>query len=144
MVIYHVVGSILPSIWRGFTGAPVMTGSGSQAAKRVLVLCQTDKSKGPKGLALIAVERGTPGFTSKDLVGKLGFRAGNPADLRFSDCGVPEENLIGEVGVRGNMFPVSGAYGLMDEYPIQHHHRDALTTHMMGGMQEMHALTIGR
>jgi len=37
-----------------------------------------------------------------------------------------------------------GAYGIMDEYPIEHHHRDALTTNMMGGTPEMHALMIGR
>ena len=209
-----------------------------------LVLAQTDKSKGPKGLGIFAVERGTPGFSSKDLEGKSCWRAGNLADLRFSDCEVPEENVVGEVG-RGlrNMFygidvarlfitmgsvgmsrsclesvikyakerkqfgkPIGsfqmiqgviadmasaidavrlqgyrlawlmdkglrhilessygkyqgmklvkwvtaeavrlfGAYGLMDEYPVVHHHHDALTTNIMGGTPEMHALTIGR
>jgi alkylation response protein AidB-like acyl-CoA dehydrogenase len=32
----------------------------------------------------------------------------------------------------------------MDEYPVEHHHRDSLTTNIMGGTPEMHALTIGR
>ena len=46
-----------------------------------LVLAQSDKSKGPKGLGIFAVERGTPGFSSKDLIGKSAWRAGNLAGI---------------------------------------------------------------
>jgi alkylation response protein AidB-like acyl-CoA dehydrogenase len=72
--------------------------TGGSVADTVLVLCQTDKSKGAKGMALIAVDRGTPGFTAVELEGKLGERAGSLANLRFADCRVPKENLIGKVG----------------------------------------------
>jgi len=63
----------------------------------VLVLVQTDKSKGTKGMAVIAVEKGTPGFSSRE-VEMVGDRAGDVSNLAFSDCRVPKENLIGEVG----------------------------------------------
>jgi alkylation response protein AidB-like acyl-CoA dehydrogenase len=63
----------------------------------VLVLVQTDKAKGAKGMAVIAVDKGTPGFSSRE-VEMLGGRAGDIASLGFSDCRVPKENLVGEVG----------------------------------------------
>jgi len=63
----------------------------------VLVLVQTDKAKGAKGMATIAVDKGTPGFSSRE-VEMLGGRAGDIASLGFSDCRVPKENLVGEVG----------------------------------------------
>ena len=37
-----------------------------------------------------------------------------------------------------------GAYGIMDEYPVERNYRDAVTVSLMGGTPEMHALTIGR
>lgn len=214
-------------------------------ADLVLVLAQTDKSKGPRGLSVFAVERRTPGFSSADIKTMLTWRAANWANLRFSDCEVPLENQVGEIG-RGlrNMFSgiqvarlmvimgcvgmsrsclesvikyakerqafgrqlgsfqliqgviaeissqieavrllgyryaqlmdknvrerilagahakylamklvklataeavrLFGAYGLIDEYPVEHHYRDALPTTLMGGTPEMMALTIGR
>ncbi|MCJ7425611.1 MAG: acyl-CoA dehydrogenase family protein [Dehalococcoidales bacterium] len=63
----------------------------------VLVLVQTDKAKGAKGMAVIAVDKGTPGFSSRE-VEMLGGRAGDIASLGFSDCRAPKENLVGEVG----------------------------------------------
>jgi butyryl-CoA dehydrogenase len=72
--------------------------SGGQVADTVLVLARTDKSKGPRGFSIIAVDKGTPGFASADLKGKLGFRSTPLATLAFTDCRVPRENLIGEEG----------------------------------------------
>jgi butyryl-CoA dehydrogenase len=63
----------------------------------VLVLVQTDKSKGTKGMAVIAVDKGTPGFSSRE-VEMVGDMAGDVSNLAFSDCRVPKENLVGEVG----------------------------------------------
>jgi alkylation response protein AidB-like acyl-CoA dehydrogenase len=64
----------------------------------ILVLAQTDKSKGPRGLAIFVVERDTPGFSSTEIKGKLGFRSCSLSQLRFTDCEIPEENIIGEIG----------------------------------------------
>ncbi|TES82125.1 MAG: acyl-CoA dehydrogenase [Dehalococcoidia bacterium] len=63
----------------------------------VLVLLQTDKAKGAKGMAVIAVDKDTTGFSSHE-VEMVGDRAGDIANLGFSDCRVPKGNLIGEVG----------------------------------------------
>jgi butyryl-CoA dehydrogenase len=63
----------------------------------VFVLAQTDKSLGTRGIALIGVERGTPGFSSSN-VELVGGWACDLANLGFSDCRVPHDNLIGQVG----------------------------------------------
>jgi alkylation response protein AidB-like acyl-CoA dehydrogenase len=208
-----------------------------------LVLVQTDKSKGTRGLALIAVDKDTPGFSSVG-VEMVGDRSGDISNLGFSDCRVPKENLIGQIG-RGlqnslagidtaRLFIASGAigmaqscldacikyakeryqfgkpiasfqlvqetiagmqaeteairwqvyyaaelkskgrphrkelssakwlaselavkasaeairlhgsYGCTDDFPMEHHYRDAVLTTILGGTTEMHKLTIGR
>lgn len=72
-----------------------ITGGGT--ADTVLVLVQTDKSLETRGIALIAVDSDTPGFSSVD-VEFVGGLACNASNLAFVDCRVPKENLIGKVG----------------------------------------------
>ncbi len=72
-----------------------------------IVLCQTDKNKGAKGLALIIVEKGTPGLSIREIEGKTGIWSASSCEVKISDCRVPKENLIGEVG-RGFQIIVSG------------------------------------
>lgn len=50
-----------------------------------------------KGISLIIVEKGTPGFTARKLR-KVGNNSQETAELFFEDCRVPQENLIGEEG----------------------------------------------
>jgi butyryl-CoA dehydrogenase len=208
-----------------------------------LVLVQTDRSQGTRGLALIAVDKGTPGFSSAN-VEMVGDRAGDLANLGFSDCRVPKENLVGQVGrglqnsltgidtarlfiaagaigmaqscldacikyaqerrqfgkpiasfqlvqeaiarmqaeteatrwqvyyaaelkskgqphtkelsaakwlaselavkVSAEAIRLHGAYGCTDDFPVEHHYRDAVLSTILGGTTEMHKLTIGR
>jgi len=63
----------------------------------VLVLAQTDKSQRTRGMALIGVDRATPGLSSSN-VEMVGGWAYDMANLGFSDCRVPRDNLIGQVG----------------------------------------------
>jgi len=63
-----------------------------------LIFAQTDKAKKHRGLAAFLVERGTPGFSSRDIHGKLGQRSANTAELILEDCLVPAENVLGQVG----------------------------------------------
>jgi alkylation response protein AidB-like acyl-CoA dehydrogenase len=63
----------------------------------VFVLAQTDKRQGTRGIALIGVDKGTPGFSSSN-VEMVGGWACDLANLGFSDCRVPRDNLIGQVG----------------------------------------------
>jgi butyryl-CoA dehydrogenase len=209
----------------------------------VLVLVQTDKSKGSRGMALIAVDKGTPGFSSTE-VEMVGDRAGDVSNLGFSDCRVPKENLIGQIGrglqnslvgidtarlfiaaggvgmaqgcldacikyakersqfgkpiasfqlvqetiarmeaeieatrwqvyyaaelksrgaphtkelsaakwlatelavrVSAEAIRLHGAYGCTDDFPVEHHYRDAILSTILGGTTEMHKLIIGR
>ena len=208
-----------------------------------LVLVQTDKSKGTRGLALIAVDKGTPGFSSVG-VEMVGDWAGDLASLGFSDCRVPRENLVGQIGrglqnsligidtarlfiaagaigmaqscldacikyakeryqfgkpiasfqlvqeaiarmeaeteairwlvyyagelktkglphakelssakwlatelavrVSAEAIRLHGAYGCTDDFPVEHHYRDAVLSTILGGTTEIHKLTIGR
>jgi alkylation response protein AidB-like acyl-CoA dehydrogenase len=71
--------------------------TGGGIADMALTLVQTDKSQGYRGLALIAINKDTPGFSSTN-VKMVGNWAGNMANLSFSDCRVPKENLVGEIG----------------------------------------------
>lgn len=209
----------------------------------VFVLVQTDKSLGPRGMALIAVDKGTPGFSTVN-VEMVGDQAGDLANLRYSDCRVPKENLLGQVGrglqntligidtarlfiaagaigmaqscldacikytkeryqfgkpiasfqlvqeviarmqaeiettrwqvyyaaelktkgarhgkelssakwlatelavrVSAEAIRLHGAYGCTDDFPVEHHYRDAILSTILGGTTEMHKLTIGR
>jgi alkylation response protein AidB-like acyl-CoA dehydrogenase len=74
------------------------------------VLVKTDPNATPahKGMSLILVEAGTPGFTvSKDLP-KLGYKGTESCEVSLIDVRVPKENLVGGVEGRG-MQQVLGA-----------------------------------
>ncbi|MEW6140067.1 MAG: acyl-CoA dehydrogenase family protein [Thermodesulfobacteriota bacterium] len=62
------------------------------------VLCQTDKSKGLKGLNFFLIERGTPGLYVSKKFEKLGTRATEISELAFTDVRVPFENRLGKEG----------------------------------------------
>ncbi|MDP2303329.1 MAG: acyl-CoA dehydrogenase family protein, partial [Ignavibacteria bacterium] len=63
-----------------------------------LVVAQTDKTKGHKGITTFLVEKGTEGFTHGIKEDKLGIKSSDTCSLSFSNCRVPKENIIGEEG----------------------------------------------
>ena len=63
-----------------------------------LVIAQTDRDKGDKGINAFIVERGTPGFDIGPKEDKLGIRGSDTHTLQFNDVKVPKENRIGEDG----------------------------------------------
>lgn len=69
-----------------------------EIADMVLFVAQTDKSKGVRGLAAFVVDTDTPGFSSVAMPGKVSWRGGSLGTLRFTDCEVPLDNQIGEIG----------------------------------------------
>ncbi len=93
-----------------------------EIADVVLLIAQTDRSKGIKGLATFIVERGTPGFSSFAQKGKISWRCGSEGTLRFTDMEIPLENQVGDVGnalrdaLRGidtaRLFIAAGAVGI--------------------------------
>lgn len=67
-----------------------------QNAGLVLLICKTDLDKGSKGISLIVVEDGTPGFSKGRKLDKIGLHAQDTAELFFSDVRVPVRNRLGE------------------------------------------------
>ncbi|GGH29156.1 acyl-CoA dehydrogenase [Sphingobacterium alkalisoli] len=63
-----------------------------------LIVAQTDVGKGHKGINVLIVEKGYPGFTIGPKENKLGIRSSDTHSLLFSDVKVPKENRIGEDG----------------------------------------------
>jgi acyl-CoA dehydrogenase len=61
----------------------------------VVVWATLDKSLGRAAIKSFVVEKGTPGMEVVRLENKLGIRASDTAVIRFSDCHVPAENLLG-------------------------------------------------
>jgi glutaryl-CoA dehydrogenase len=66
------------------------------------------------GIRGFLVEKGTPGFTSSELHGKLSMRASVTASLSFSDCRVPESAMLpGARGLKGPLGCLTQArYGI--------------------------------
>jgi butyryl-CoA dehydrogenase len=64
-----------------------------------LIFARTDPEAGRKGISVIVVERGTPGFVVGDLEDISGVRANPVCSIRLQDCKVPAENLLGSEGM---------------------------------------------
>ncbi len=68
-------------------------------ADTCLIFARTDPNAGRKGISVIVVERGTPGFVVGDLEDLCGVRANPVSSIRLYDCQVPLENLLGKEGM---------------------------------------------
>ncbi len=62
----------------------------------VIVVAKTDPEAGAKGISLIVVEEGTPGFSKGRKLEKIGLLAQDTSELFFEDCRVPVTNRLGE------------------------------------------------
>src|ERR1700741_4532455 len=63
-----------------------------------VAMTSTDREKGRHGISAFIIEKGTPGFRPGKKENKLGMRASDTSEVVFSDCLVPEENLLGKQG----------------------------------------------
>jgi alkylation response protein AidB-like acyl-CoA dehydrogenase len=64
-----------------------------------VVLVRTGELLDSKGITAFLIDKGTPGFSAVKIKDKLGVRASETAELIFDNVRVPEENVIGEVGM---------------------------------------------
>ncbi|WP_431962997.1 acyl-CoA dehydrogenase family protein [Actinacidiphila sp. bgisy160] len=64
-------------------------------ADLVVVVARTTPEGGARGLSLLVVERGMPGFERGRNLDKIGQKAQDTAELFFHDVRVPKENLLG-------------------------------------------------
>ncbi|HEX9373059.1 MAG TPA: acyl-CoA dehydrogenase family protein [Roseiflexaceae bacterium] len=64
----------------------------------VIAVAKTDPSARHKGISLLVVEQGMPGFRRGRKLDKIGLRGQDTAELYFDDVKVPAANLLGEEG----------------------------------------------
>lgn len=63
-----------------------------------IVIAVTDKGAGKKGMSAFVVPTATPGYVVERLEEKLGQHSSDTAQIRFENCRIPAENLIGAEG----------------------------------------------
>ena len=78
-------------------GSKTFITNGSRA-DFVLVLCKTNPEAGYKGFSTLIVEKGMRGFIQGKPLEKLGWHAGDTAELIFENVAVPVANRMGEEG----------------------------------------------
>jgi isovaleryl-CoA dehydrogenase len=68
----------------------------------LVVYAKTDPNAGQRGITAFIIEKGMKGFSTAQKLDKLGMRGSDTGELVFTDCEVPEENVLGRVneGVR--------------------------------------------
>ena len=67
-------------------------------AETIVVYAKTDRTAGSRGITAFIVEKGFKGFSTAQKLDKLGMRGSDTGELVFTDCEVPEENVLGAVG----------------------------------------------
>jgi alkylation response protein AidB-like acyl-CoA dehydrogenase len=74
------------------------------------VLCKTDPKAAPahRGMSVILVEAGTPGFTVERDLPKLGYKGTESCEVLLEDVRVPVSQLLGGVEGRGMQQVLSG------------------------------------
>ncbi|MDF2645469.1 MAG: acdA [Paenibacillus sp.] len=68
------------------------------AAEIYIVFALTDPAQEHKGCSAFIVEKDTPGFTVGKKERKLGIRSSPTTEIRFDNCRIPTENLLGNEG----------------------------------------------
>ncbi len=67
-------------------------------ADTLVVYAKTDRTAGARGITAFVVEKGMKGFAPAQKLDKLGMRGSDTSELVFTDCEIPEENVLGAVG----------------------------------------------
>ena len=76
-----------------------ITNSGSDITSLVVTTARTgEREDGRPEISSIIVPAGTPGFVAEPAYDKLGWHASDTHPLTFTDCRVPEANLLGTRG----------------------------------------------
>ena len=70
----------------------------AQEAEIYAVLVRTDPSKGPQGISMLLIEKGTDGFSFGKQEEKMGLNGTSSRESFFQDCRIPKENLLGNEG----------------------------------------------
>jgi len=80
-------------------GSKAFTTHGRVADILVVMAVVTEKAAGSKGISAFIVEKGTAGMTAGKKEDKLGMRASDTSEVVFENCRVPENQVVGEIGL---------------------------------------------
>jgi acyl-CoA dehydrogenase len=105
--------------------------SNGQLCDLVIVAARTDPEAGYRGISLLVVERGMPGFERGRNLDKVGMHAQDTSELFFTDVRVPAANLLGDEG--------GGFIALMQNLPRE---RVAIGTSALAGAEKMFEMTL--
>ncbi len=84
-----------------------ITNAGTDISGMVAITAVTGEGEGPAGgkeISNIIVPNGTPGYEQGEPYRKMGWNASDTRPLTFSECRVPEENLLGARGAGFRQF----------------------------------------
>jgi alkylation response protein AidB-like acyl-CoA dehydrogenase len=79
-------------------GSKVFITNGDGADFTIVFAVTDPEKRGRGGITAFLVEKGTPGFGVGQVFGKMGWRGTGLVELVFSDCFVPRENILGQLG----------------------------------------------
>lgn len=60
------------------------------------IAAKTDPAASHRGISMFLVERDSPGFSVREMKGKLGRRGSDTGELTFDECRIPADTLLGE------------------------------------------------
>lgn len=75
-----------------------ISNAGTEISGHVAITAVTGESNGKPEISNIIVPNGTPGYEQGEPYRKVGWHASDTRPLTFTDCRVPEANLLGERG----------------------------------------------
>src|SRR3954447_21520074 len=77
-----------------------ITNAGTDLSGHVTITARTGEDE----ISNIVIENGTPGYEQGEPYRKMGWNASDTRPLTFTDCAVPEENLLGPQGAGFRQF----------------------------------------
>ena len=81
-----------------------ITNAGTDVSGHVAITAVTGQGNGQPEISDIIVENGTPGYAQGEPYRKMGWNASDTRPLTFTECRVPEENLLGPRGAGFKQF----------------------------------------
>jgi alkylation response protein AidB-like acyl-CoA dehydrogenase len=75
-----------------------ITNAGTEISGVVCITAVTGGSNGDREISNLIVPNGTPGYEQGEPYRKMGWNASDTRPLTFTECRVPEENLLGPQG----------------------------------------------
>jgi len=67
-------------------------------ADLALILARVIQEDSKDKLAVFLMETKTPGFSTREIEGKMGIRAANTTEITLDQCHIPAGNVVGKVG----------------------------------------------